>query len=67
MASSDLALGGLDPAVQGALESTLLPAYLPRQRWFPAKSRSIRNVRLGAVTAPGVLPPGRFLTLVETG
>jgi maltose alpha-D-glucosyltransferase / alpha-amylase len=34
------------PALIPQLEATLLPAYLPRQRWFGAKSRRIQKVRV---------------------
>jgi maltose alpha-D-glucosyltransferase/alpha-amylase len=36
----------LEPATRDVLESTVLPDYLPRQRWFPGKSRQIRNCQL---------------------
>ena len=35
-----------EPAHRTALEARILPAYLPRQRWFGGKSRTIKTTRL---------------------
>jgi maltose alpha-D-glucosyltransferase/alpha-amylase len=34
------------PRTRATLESAVLPQYLPRQRWFGAKSRVIRRCRI---------------------
>jgi maltose alpha-D-glucosyltransferase / alpha-amylase len=39
--------GGIfEGSVRHRLESVFLPAFLPRQRWFGAKSRRVKSVRL---------------------
>jgi len=50
---------------RAALESEVLPAYLVRRRWFPAKGDVIRSIRFRAVAA---LPASDdvFLTVLET-
>jgi trehalose synthase-fused probable maltokinase len=45
----------LDGAAREALEQSALPAFLGRQRWFAAKGRPIRQVRL--VDSGPLLPP----------
>jgi maltose alpha-D-glucosyltransferase/alpha-amylase len=54
----------LDRATRHVLERHALPAFLPRQRWFGAKSRSIREARFSDWTTirSGQIPA--FLTLV---
>ena len=35
-----------EPSARRALEHTILPKYLPKQRWFGAKARSIESVSI---------------------
>ncbi len=45
----DLAAGWASlrhPATRAALETSVLPAYLPRQRWFGGKARAVRGCRI---------------------
>ncbi len=63
--SGSQAGNGLDPAIRTALEHDLLPAYLSRQRWFPAKARGLARVWVRESTGSGVLAEGCHLTLVE--
>jgi maltose alpha-D-glucosyltransferase/alpha-amylase len=57
-------MGGHGPP----LLETALPAWLPRQRWFGAKTRKIHNVKVldwaelpAAIAANGEVPPARDL------
>jgi maltose alpha-D-glucosyltransferase / alpha-amylase len=45
----DLAAGWeslMEPRTRAVLEAVVLPQYLPRQRWFGAKSRTLRSCRI---------------------
>ncbi|GGG35795.1 alpha-amylase [Caldovatus sediminis] len=53
----------LPEGVRRELEREVLPAYLPKRRWFAAKDEKLRVVRLAATaTLPGT---GRRLALAE--
>jgi maltose alpha-D-glucosyltransferase/alpha-amylase len=46
-----------DPA-RSLLENQVLPAYLPKRRWFGGKDEALRHVEMAAVsTVPGMSPP----------
>lgn len=47
------------------LEQRILPEDLPRRRWFAAKSRIIREVRIVDATEIGALAPGVVTCLLE--
>jgi maltose alpha-D-glucosyltransferase/alpha-amylase len=51
-----------EPGPRSALEGRILPEYLPRQRWFGGKSRTIQTTRL---TDWIELSPGTGLLLAE--
>ncbi|WP_254452642.1 maltose alpha-D-glucosyltransferase [Roseicella sp. DB1501] len=41
----------LGDAVRGEIERDILPAYLPKRRWFAAKGETLEGVRLTAIAA----------------
>jgi maltose alpha-D-glucosyltransferase / alpha-amylase len=46
-----------DP-IRSVLERDVLPAYLPKRRWFASKDQPLEQTRIGAVaTVPGIEPP----------
>jgi maltose alpha-D-glucosyltransferase/alpha-amylase len=53
-----------DPA-RSILEKEVLPAYLPKRRWFGAKDQKIQQVRIAAVTPLPALSPPVLLVQLE--
>jgi maltose alpha-D-glucosyltransferase/alpha-amylase len=54
----------VDPA-RSVLEQQVLPAYLPKRRWFGAKDQAVERVELATTsTVPGTSPPVLLTELV---
>ncbi|HEY9544853.1 MAG TPA: maltose alpha-D-glucosyltransferase, partial [Solimonas sp.] len=58
----------LEPAIRGILERDILPAYLPRRRWFASKDETLLDVRIAqAAMLPGFARPVLLIAIeVET-
>jgi maltose alpha-D-glucosyltransferase/alpha-amylase len=61
--------GGWDTLLQGdaraALEQSVLPQFLPRQRWFGSKARQIQAIRLVEQATLRVQPTPAYLLLAQ--
>ena len=55
----------LEGEARRVLERDALPSFLPRQRWFAGKARSVKSVRFLDASAPGELAGPARLTLLE--